>query len=1058
MSTDVLPAPQIGDGLSTGLNDTKGSGVVWDQIVIGDTVYVGGSFQLARPAGAGPGEHVVSRSNFLAYNLKTGALLDYAPAFNGQIRTMAVSADQKTLYVGGSFTSVAGAVRYRLAAIDVASGALTSFAPTLNSTVRALAVSKTTVYAGGVFTSAQKTARSGLAAFSASNAAITPWAPVAAPGTVMALVVSPDESKLIVGGRFTTLNGSDNPGRSMGAVRADTGASLPWKVNALLRNGGPSSGITALTSKGGSVYGTAYLANGHEGNFEGTFRASWTDGTLEWVADCHGDTYSVAVSDTAVYTTSHAHACEGVGGFAEGTKSVSSDVYHRALAFSTERTGTLRPWTVWPYGNFGGQPAPSLLDWYPDVRAGKVTGTTQAAWDVTTAQGYVLLGGEFPTVNGVNQQGLARFAPKTIAPNTDGPQLEKAAMAPTVTSWGGSYAKISWAANYDRDNASLTYQVIRDGNTSKPVFQTTVQSRFWQRPTVQAVDGYLTPGKTYSYRIRTIDPFGNVKLGNAVSYTVPANPMWTSPDFLTSYDKKILQDQPSIYWGMNEPGATAYDWARSNNHAQTVSTRGSGVEGVAGGSAAVMNGVNSYASAVNAVTAPNVYSNEMWIKTTTKAGGVIMNFASSRSSGPDAAERFVVMNNAGKLVFGVTPVAGVVDSVSSAASYNDGRWHHVVATLGTGGLQLYVDGASVASRATPTAGYAYSGYWHIGGHTGAQSWAGSPTTSNFFAGSIDNVAVYNRVLSSAQVASHYAAAAPKANVLPVASFTSSSTELAVSVDGSGSSDADGKVASYAWDFGDGSTGSGAKTSHAFGKAGTYTVALTVTDDRGGKSTVSKQVTVSATPTPPAPAGVVAQDAFERSAASGWGSATTGGAWAAAKGSTSSVGDGVGKLTGVKGQTSTVALPGASSDSSDTTLTFRLDNAATGGGQAVTVVGRQIGADSYTARVWVQSNGVLQLQLQRSGKSLSVLNLKDVAYVAGEPVHIRFQVTGTVTTTVQAKVWTTGAEPADWTRSVTDTTAVLQAAGSVGLGLYVSASATAGSTVSFDDYLVKKVTP
>ncbi|RUQ81865.1 PKD domain-containing protein, partial [Labedella gwakjiensis] len=151
---------------------------------------------------------------------------------------------------------------------------------------------------------------------------------------------------------------------------------------------------------------------------------------------------------------------------------------------------------------------------------------------------------------------------------------------------------------------------------------------------------------------------------------------------------------------------------------------------------------------------------------------------------------------------------------------------------------------------------------------------------------------------------------------------------------------------------------------------------------------------------------------------------------------------------MKGQTSTVALPGASSDSSDTTLTFRLDNAATGGGQAVTVVGRQIGADSYTARVWVQSNGVLQLQLQRSGKSLSVLNLKDVAYVAGEPVHIRFQVTGTVTTTVQAKVWTTGAEPADWTRSVTDTTAVLQAAGSVGLGLYVSASATAGSTVSF----------
>ncbi|WP_299040389.1 PKD domain-containing protein, partial [uncultured Pseudokineococcus sp.] len=50
--------------------------------------------------------------------------------------------------------------------------------------------------------------------------------------------------------------------------------------------------------------------------------------------------------------------------------------------------------------------------------------------------------------------------------------------------------------------------------------------------------------------------------------------------------------------------------------------------------------------------------------------------------------------------------------------------------------------------------------------------------------------------------------APVVNAAPVASFASSVEGLAVSVDGSGSSDADGSVVSYAWAFGDGATATG----------------------------------------------------------------------------------------------------------------------------------------------------------------------------------------------------------------------------------------------------------
>jgi PKD repeat protein len=79
---------------------------------------------------------------------------------------------------------------------------------------------------------------------------------------------------------------------------------------------------------------------------------------------------------------------------------------------------------------------------------------------------------------------------------------------------------------------------------------------------------------------------------------------------------------------------------------------------------------------------------------------------------------------------------------------------------------------------------------------------------------------------------------------PTASFASSCSGLACSFDGSGSSDPDGTIADYAWDFGDGSTGSGAIASHTYAAAGTYMVVLTVTDDDGATGTSSANVTVN----------------------------------------------------------------------------------------------------------------------------------------------------------------------------------------------------------------------
>ena len=73
--------------------------------------------------------------------------------------------------------------------------------------------------------------------------------------------------------------------------------------------------------------------------------------------------------------------------------------------------------------------------------------------------------------------------------------------------------------------------------------------------------------------------------------------------------------------------------------------------------------------------------------------------------------------------------------------------------------------------------------------------------------------------------------------------TSGEAPLAVSFDGSGSSDTDGSIAGYSWDFGDGHVSSGISTSHTYTSAGTFIAVLTVTDDDGDTDTASATVTV-----------------------------------------------------------------------------------------------------------------------------------------------------------------------------------------------------------------------
>ncbi len=95
------------------------------------------------------------------------------------------------------------------------------------------------------------------------------------------------------------------------------------------------------------------------------------------------------------------------------------------------------------------------------------------------------------------------------------------------------------------------------------------------------------------------------------------------------------------------------------------------------------------------------------------------------------------------------------------------------------------------------------------------------------------------------------------NQPPVASFTADCTGTTCTFDGTGSSDPDGTIASYAWDLGDGAAPKRATGTYTYGAATTYTVSLTVTDNQGATHTATQTIDLSEPRNEPEPIHVAA---------------------------------------------------------------------------------------------------------------------------------------------------------------------------------------------------------
>jgi hypothetical protein len=221
-----------------------------------------------------------------------------------------------------------------------------------------------------------------------------------------------------------------------------------------------------------------------------------------------------------------------------------------------------------------------------------------------------------------------------------------------------------------------------------------------------------------------------------------------------SLQLSVLPSGTSAYWPFDTgTGPVAYDIGLANNDATLVGSP-SWTTGMVGGAVA-LNGSSQYITTRNQISNPTAFTLEFWFKSTSTSGGFLMGLGDAATGASTNRDRLVYLTNAGTLVFGTKPSG--YTTATTTASYNDGSWHHVAASLGSGGLKLYVDGVQRATNASATTAGNYNGYWRLG-YDDLTGWPSAPTSS-YAAATVDEARVVTRQLRDAEVLGDYTAGA-----------------------------------------------------------------------------------------------------------------------------------------------------------------------------------------------------------------------------------------------------------------------------------------------------------
>ncbi|MFL6139372.1 MAG: PKD domain-containing protein [Frankiaceae bacterium] len=947
-------------------------------VQIGNRILLGGTFTQVQ--NANDTATTYTRNDILAFDATTG-LLDqsFLPALDGQVTSLAPAADGTSVYVGGAFNNVNGLYSPSLTRLNVADGTTVKAfkAPQFDAIVQDVKLSGNTLYVGGFFTQAKRIGvtvpRTALAAVDATTGEVLTSLNSAFAGAsnggvtqVYKIDINPAATRMMVIGNFSTIDGQDRNQIAMFDLTTSPVALANWQTNAMkplcytsfqfyVRDVefSPDGSYFVLGNTGGYGSGPPSLCDSAS-----RWETAATGTALQptWIDYTGGDTtYSVGVTGTAVYVGGHqrwwnnptkadaagqgAVSRTGIGALdpvnglplswnptrergkgvldflatstglwvASDTDRIGQNYeYHGRIAFfplaggkviPSSSTGSL-PSNVYLLGKPGGATqspvlyrvnagGPRLLsrdegpDWATDTASQPSsfhnTGSTAETWTAVgsvdasvpaTTPSQVFssdrvdpssqpeMQWSFPVATGTPLQVRLYFANRSSSTAQAGKRVFNVAIDSTTVL--SNYDIVASSGN--NKGVMRSFNITSDG-TVNINFTHTVKSD----PLIDAIEILRTdlpaPSGQLSTDTVTARSYNGITAGAAkspstggASWHGTRGAVMIGSTLYTGWQDGNLYARS--YDGSTFGPATPVDTA---DQIVPMTTWHSEVPNIT--SMFFINGRLYYTLAGTASLLYRYFTPESGVVGTTEFTAVSGNLSdldwtNVQGAFLDGSNFYYVTNSDGVLhrasFAGGVPVAGTSASVSGP-SIDGVDWRARGLFLGNFGVLNNPPTASFTSSCTggqcsfdasasTDDGTITSYAWSFGdGTTGT-----GKTTSHTYTKGKTYTVTLTLTDDDGVTGSTTGQVTPVVpNVLPSASFALSCSTLTCSFDGTGSTDPDGTIQSYAWDFGDGTGGTGATPSHGYAAPGTYHVTLTVTDDSGGTASVTHDATATA---------------------------------------------------------------------------------------------------------------------------------------------------------------------------------------------------------------------
>ncbi|MCW2781397.1 MAG: domain containing protein, partial [Marmoricola sp.] len=751
----------------------------------------GGTFTQVRNDNS---QTVLTRNRMMAFDATTGQIsTTFNPAPNGQIRIVLPTGDGTSVYVAGKFTSIGGVARTNIARVRISDGAVLSTfnVGAITGEIKDIALHDGRLWLAGAFTHVSGHHQPALATVDPTTGAFLPYMGRVLAGVhnggvtqVLKISITPNGSRLVAIGNFDTVDAVKHHQIVMLDLTGATAAVASFNTT-FYQSACSQSFDSYMRDVDFSPDGSFFVVS-TTGAYGGSTSAC--DQTSRWETAGTGSTLQPSWTDytggDTTYGVEVTNSAVYVGGHFRWQNNAFAGDSAGPGAVSREGLAALDPVNGLP------------LTWDPTRTKGvgvfDFLNTPQGLW----------IASDTDRIGAFVYKGRIARMPQTGAtfPALHTPTL------PNDVFLGGNPSSIS-RRSFTGTSAGATTSVPTGGTD-----WTTVRGAFM-------LNGYLYVAHsngTFTKRTFNGTTYGAEQAVNTADQIVPIADWNADMQTMTG----MFYDNGRIYFTKSGSSTLFYRYFSPQSDVVgtqrlTASTNVSGID------FSQVQGMFGTPDRLYWATSDGNLHRINWAQNAQSGAPVAGTAAVVSGPGTDGnswnSRALFLYQDANGNGVGQPPTAAFTSSCTSLHCSFDGSTSTAPGSTITSYAWTFSDGGT-ATGVTPT---------HNFPATGTYNATLTVTTSSGATNSI------TKPISVTQV-----------NQAPVATFTTSCTGLTCSFDAGGSSDPDGTIASYAWNYGDSATGTGVTSSHTYASGGARTVTLTVTDNQGAPGTTTRSVNPS----------------------------------------------------------------------------------------------------------------------------------------------------------------------------------------------------------------------